>query len=75
MSTCDERGVLSVEPHPCARGAFPVDVLVLVHEHTVGAAEPLAELLELLAELRVAVAPRVPGQARPSPGFGSGPGA
>ena len=60
---CDEQGVLPVEPHPCAGSTLPVDVLVLVHEHTEGATEALAELLQLLAKLRVAVVPRVPRQA------------
>jgi hypothetical protein len=73
VATGDEQGVLPVEPHPCARGALPVDVLILVHQHAVLPAQALAEPLQLRAELGVAVAPRVPGKAPLSrPDIGAG---
>ena len=51
----DQQRVLAVEPDSGPRGALPVDVLVRVDEHAVGAAEPAAELVELLAQLLVAI--------------------
>ena len=45
----DQHGVLAVEADPGASGGFAVDVLVLIDQHAVGAAEPLAELVELVA--------------------------
>ena len=58
----DQHRVLAVEADARADGAFAVDVVVLVDEHAVLAAEPAAERVELLAELRVRVEPRVAGQ-------------
>jgi hypothetical protein len=55
--------VLAVEADPGAHGALAVDVLVRVDEHAVGAAEPPAQRLELLAQVGVGVPPRVAGQA------------
>ena len=46
----DQHRVLAVEADPGARGRLAVDVLVRVHEHAVGAAEPPAQLVEPLAQ-------------------------
>jgi NADPH:quinone reductase-like Zn-dependent oxidoreductase len=59
----DQHRVLAVEAHARAGGRLPVDMLVLVHEHEVLAAEPPPEEVELLAELGVVVAPGVARQA------------
>ena len=58
----DQHRVLAVETDAGPRRALAVDVLVRVDEHAVGAAQPLAERVELLAQLGVVVGPRVAGQ-------------
>ena len=63
----DQHRVLAVEADARARGRLAVDVLVLVDEHAVLAAEPPAELVELLAELRVARRTRCSAAAAPAP--------
>ncbi len=55
----DQHRVLPVEAHAGAGGSFAVDVVVLVDEHSVGPAEPPAELVELLPQVCVRVKPRV----------------
>ena len=59
----DQHRVLAVEADAAPRGRLAVDVLVRVDEHAVRAAEPPAELVELRAQLRVAVEPGVARQA------------
>ena len=71
----DQHRVLAVEADARARGRLAVDVLVRVDEHAVLAAEPPAERVELLAQLRVGVAPRVARQPAVARRPGSGPGA
>ena len=69
----DQHRVLAVEADARADGAFAVDVVVLVDEHAVLAAEPAAERVELLAELRVRVEPRVARQPALAPAPGRAP--
>src|SRR5439155_11937314 len=59
MAARDQHRVLAVEADSGPDRPFAVDVIVLVDEHAVLAAEPPAERLELLAELRVRVEPGV----------------
>jgi hypothetical protein len=56
----DREGVLAVERDPGTHGRLAVDVVVLVHQDAVAAAEPPTEGVELVAELGVPVRPRVP---------------
>ena len=58
----DQHRVLAVEADPGADGALAVDVVVLVDEHAVLAAEPAPERVQLLAQLGVGVEPRVARQ-------------
>ena len=65
----DQQRVLAVEADAAARGRLAVDVLVRVDEDAVRAAEPAAELVELLAQLRVArrtTCSAAGGRARPA---------
>ena len=62
----DQERVLAVEADARARGCLTIDVVVFVDEHAVGAAEPAPERVELLAQLRVAVGPRVARRAAPA---------
>jgi len=55
----DQQRVLPVEADARARGALAVDVLVRIDEDAILAAERSAEPVELRAELRVVVGPRV----------------
>ena len=64
----DQERVLPVEADTAACRRFAVDVLVRIHKHSVGTApftgtQASAELVELLAQLRVRVMPRVARQA------------
>src|SRR6185312_3298178 len=59
----DQHRVLAVEPDPGADGSLAVDVVVLVDEYAVFASQPPAERIQLLAELRVGVEPRVAREA------------
>src|SRR4029077_17694344 len=54
--------VLPVEPDATPCRGLAVDVLVRVDEHAVGASEPAAERVELLAQGFIGVEPRVPRQ-------------
>ena len=58
----DQHRVLAVEADARAHRALAVDVLVLVDEHAVAAAELAAERIEALAQEGVVVAPRVAWQ-------------
>ncbi len=68
MAPRDQQRVLAVEADAGARGGLAVDVLVLVDEDAVVAAETPPERVELLAQLRVGVEPRVARQP-PLPRF------
>jgi NADPH:quinone reductase-like Zn-dependent oxidoreductase len=59
----DEQRVLAVEADAAPRRRLAVDVLVRIDEHAVRAADPLTELVELAAQFRVCVVPRVARQA------------
>jgi hypothetical protein len=59
----DQHRVLAVEPHPAPRGGLAIDMLVRVDEHAVLAAEHAPDRIELLAQLRIGVFPRVARQA------------
>ena len=59
MAPRDQERVLAVEADARASGCLTIDVVVLVDEHAVGAAEPAAERVELPAQLVVAVGPGV----------------
>ena len=63
MLACDQHRVLAVEADPGAPGALSVDVLVLVHEDAIAAAEQAAQRLEALAQERVVVTPGVAREA------------
>ena len=63
VTASDQHGVLAVEADAGPYGALAVDVLVGVDQDAVRPAQPRAERIELLAELGVAVAPGVAGQA------------
>ena len=63
MPARDQHRVLAVEADARAGSRLAVDVLVRVDEHSVGAAKPPAENIELPAELRVLVGPRVASEA------------
>ena len=68
MAAGDRKRVLAVERDARPHGALAVDMVVLVDEDAVAAAEPAAERVQLLAQLGVAVGPRVAGEpafARP----------
>ena len=66
----DQERVLAVEADARAGGCLAVDMVVLVDEHAVGAAEPAAERVELPAQLVVAVGPGVASEpALPRPGL------
>src|SRR4051794_708358 len=58
----DQHRVLAVEADAGAGRGLPVDVLVGVDQHGVGAAEPPPELVEPLSQHRVGVEPRVARQ-------------
>ena len=68
----DQQRVLAVEADARARGGLAVDVVVRVDEHAVGAAEPAAERVELLAELRVVSRHVYRAGGPPRPGLGPG---
>jgi NADPH:quinone reductase-like Zn-dependent oxidoreductase len=59
----DQHRVLAVKADTCANRGLSVDVLVVVHEHPVLAAQTASEAVEPLAELGVAVAPGVARKA------------
>ena len=67
MAARDQQRVLAVEADAAPRRRLAVDVLVRVDEDAVVPAEPSAELVELRAQLRVAVEP---GVARKAPRAG-----
>jgi zinc-binding alcohol dehydrogenase/oxidoreductase len=70
----DQHRVLAVEADTAPRGGLTVDMLVRVDEDPVRAAELPAEVLQLAAQLRVGVVPRVARQATVSVGpLGLGP--
>ena len=71
----DQHRVLAVEADAGADGALAVDVLVRVDEHAVVAAEPAAELVQPLAQGRVAVPTTCSAGAVPRRAGGSGSGA
>ena len=74
MPPRDQERVLPVEADARARRPLAVDVVVGVDEHAVLAAEPAPELVELLAQLGVAVGPRVARQPPlPRPRLGRRP--
>ena len=63
VPACDQHRVLAVEADARPRRRLAVDVLVRVDEHEVRGAQLAAEPVEFLAQLRIAVVPRVPRQA------------
>ena len=74
MPPRDQERVLPVEADAGTRRALAVDVVVGVDEHAVLAPEPAPELVELLAQLGVAVGPGVAGQPPlPRPRLGRRP--
>ena len=74
MPPRDQKRVLPVEADARARRPLAVDVVVGVDEHAVLAPEPASELVELLAQVGVAVGPGVASQPPlPRPRLGRGP--
>ena len=73
VRTRDQHRVLADEPDARALRAGAVDVVVLVDEDAVRAAEPPTECVEALPQERVVVAPGVPRQPPlPRPRLGRG---
>ena len=62
MAAGDRKRVLAVEGDARPHGALAVDMIVLVDEDPVAAAELSPERVELLAQLGVAVRPRIAGE-------------
>jgi len=59
----DQHRILAVEPDPGADRGLAVDVVVLVDEHAVFAAQAPPEGVELLPQVGIAVEPRIAGKS------------